>query len=322
MRVGLVLGAGGVLGGAWLCGGLAAIEDETGWEPRSAEYLVGTSAGSMMAALIGAGLPPRVMVAHSGGEALEGLTDGQGRPVAEADRGAGSVYRLHRGIPRLGPGSWTLALGGGSIRHRLAGWLPEGLISTAPLQETVRRAVPKGWAAHPNLWIVACDFASGERVVFGRKGAPKSDLAPAVAASCAIPGFYRPVEIAGRRYVDGGLHSTSNLDLLTGLGLDLAICLNPMSTLAPLAGRLPHELLAAGVRRVAGARLGNEAKEVRQSGTEVLLIQPTARDVRLMGTNLMSRRRRHRVIELARRTVAEQLRQAGLKDLLGRAEAV
>lgn len=311
-----------MLGGAWLCGGLAAIEDETGWEPQSAEYLVGTSAGSMMAALVGAGVPPWLMVAHSGGEALDGFTDAQGRPVGEADRGAGTSFRLHRGLPRLGPGSWELALGGTTVRQRLAGWLPEGLISTEPLEETVRRAVPEGWAEHPNLWIVACDFATGKRVVFGKKGSPKADLAKAVAASCAIPGFYRAVAINGRRYVDGGLHSLSNLDLLAGLGLDLVICLNPMSSLARLAARLPQEMLAAGVRRVAGARLGNEAKEVRKSGSEVVLIQPTATDLQLMGNNLMSRRRRHRVIELARRTVATQLREAGLKDLLARAEAV
>jgi NTE family protein len=318
----LVLGAGGVLGGAWLCGGLAAIVDETGWEPREAEFVVGTSAGAMMAALVGAGVPPWLMVAHSGGEALDGFTDARGRPVGEADRSAGSVFRLHRGFPRLGPGSLPLALSGETLRQRLAGWLPAGLISTEPLEETVRRAVPEGWAAHPNLWIVACDFASGERVVFGRQGAPKVDLARAVAASCAIPGFYRPVEIGGRRYVDGGLHSTSNLDLLAGLGLDLVICLNPMSSLAQVSGRLPHEMLAASIRRLAGARLGREAKAVREGGTRLLLIQPGAGDLRLMGTNLMSRRRRHRVIELARRTVAEQVREAGLKRLLAAAEAV
>ena len=75
MKVGLVLGAGGVLGGAWATGGLAALADETGWDPGSADYIVGTSAGSVIAALIAAGVPPWFMVAHSAGESFDGLVD-------------------------------------------------------------------------------------------------------------------------------------------------------------------------------------------------------------------------------------------------------
>ena len=78
----------------------------------------------------------------------------------------------------------------------LGGWLPRGVISTGPLKDTVRRVVPDGWADHPNLWIVACDYATGRRVAFGREDAPAVDLADAVAASCAIPGFYHPVKYA------------------------------------------------------------------------------------------------------------------------------
>ena len=67
-RVGLVLGAGGVMGGAWLTGGLEALATETGWDPASADNVVGTSAGSMMGALLVSGVPPWFMVAHSAGE--------------------------------------------------------------------------------------------------------------------------------------------------------------------------------------------------------------------------------------------------------------
>ena len=58
MKVGLVLGAGGVMGGAWLTGGLDALASETGWDPGSADYIVGTSAGSMMGSLVASGIPP------------------------------------------------------------------------------------------------------------------------------------------------------------------------------------------------------------------------------------------------------------------------
>src|ERR671916_2989661 len=102
MKVGLVLGAGGVKGGAWLTGGLEAIARETGWDPASADYIVGTSAGAMMGSLLAAGVPPWFMVAHSAGEVFDGLVGTDGRPAAEADRSAGAVFRLHRALPRLG----------------------------------------------------------------------------------------------------------------------------------------------------------------------------------------------------------------------------
>ena len=123
--------------------------------------------------------------------------------------------------------------------------------------------MPSGWGPHPGLWIVACDYATGRRVAFGRTGSPPAELADAVAASCAIPGFYRPVEIAGRRYVDGGMYSASNLDLLRAEELDLVICLNPTSSLHPLRAVDPREWGSLVFRRASGRRLGSEAKKLR-----------------------------------------------------------
>jgi NTE family protein len=86
MKVGLVLGAGGVLGGAWHTGALHAIARETDWDPARAEFIVGTSAGSLIGSLVAAGVPPWFMVAHSRGESFEGLTGPDGRPARDADR--------------------------------------------------------------------------------------------------------------------------------------------------------------------------------------------------------------------------------------------
>jgi NTE family protein len=144
-------------------------------------------------------------------------------------------------------------------------------------------------------------------VVFGRDDAPPAELADAVAASCAIPAFYRPVTINGRRYVDGGVCSASNLGLVANEGLDLVICLNPTSTQAHTTSRNPIERAFDYPRTASGRRLGYEARKVRARGAQVVLIQPTAEDLALMGRNLMSTRRRHEVLELAIRTVGEQL---------------
>ena len=105
MRVGLVLGAGGVQGGAWLTGGLDALADETGWDPATADVVVGTSAGSMIGSLCVAGIPPWFMVAHSAGETFEGVVDAQ-RPPRRRGRPRGrravpARARLAADRPRL-----------------------------------------------------------------------------------------------------------------------------------------------------------------------------------------------------------------------------
>jgi NTE family protein len=326
MKAGLVLGAGGVLGGAWLTGALHALARETEWDPASADYVVGTSAGAMIGSLLTAGVPPWFMVAHSRGESFGGLTGPDGRPAAEADRAAGAVFRLHRGLPGIGPGSLRMAFTAMSnpLRHTplqlLAGWLPAGLVSTEPLKEVIGRAVPGGWVEHPNFWAVTCDYRTGRRVPFGREGAPRASVADAVAASCAIPGFYRPVQIGERRYVDGGVCSPSSVDLLAGRGLDLVICLNPLSG-APGTSADPREWLGSLSRAANGRRLAHEVRKVRRLGTEVVTIQPTPDDLRAMGRNLMSAKRREQVIETAERTVLEQLRRPENRELLNRLPA-
>jgi NTE family protein len=322
MRIGLVLGAGGIQGGAWLTGGLDALATETGWDPATADYVVGTSAGAMIGALAASGVPPWFMVAHSRGETFEGVVDADGRAASDADRAAGARFDLVRTWPPIGPGSWRLALRTLANPRRYSpatvasGWLPRGIFATDSLGETIRRVVPSGWSLHPNLWIVACDYETGRRVPFGRPDAPEADLADAVEASCAIPGIYHPVKIGGRRYVDGGIRSTSNLDLLKNEGLDLVVCLNPTSTLHPLRAINPRDALNIAFQRASGRRLGSEAKKLRAAGTEVVLIQPLRADLQAMGPNLMSPRNRNKVIEIAQRTVAEQLREPENLELL------
>jgi NTE family protein len=154
-------------------------------------------------------------------------------------------------------------------------------------------------------------------VAFGRDGAPSATLPDAVAASCAIPGFYRAVRIGGRRYVDGGVRSASNLDILRDESLDLVIALNPMSSLESVAPRALADRLAARVRATIGRRLGSEARRLRTAGTEVVLIQPTAADLTVMGPNPMNGQRRQAVINAARRSMAQQLRDREIGDRLG-----
>jgi NTE family protein len=184
------------------------------------------------------------------------------------------------------------------------------------LKDTIRSVVPSGWSPHPNLWIVTCDYETGRRTAFGRPGSPPADLVDAVAASCAIPGLYHPVAINGRRYVDGGIYSTSNADILRNEGLDVVICLNPTSTLHPIRAINPRDAVNLIFQRQSGRRLGHETKRLRAAGTEVVLIQPLREDLEAMGPNLMRRGNRNKVIDVARRTVARQLADPRNRELL------
>ena len=315
MRIGLVLGAGGVVGASWLIGALEALESETGWSPSDADVISGTSAGSVIGALTAAGIDPSLMAAYSSGGAADAVAELEERGDRVAEGMADMPYRLHLALPPLGPGSWRMAVST-LLRPRshapsalMAGWLPRGFVATTPIRDLVDGFIDEPWpAARGQYWAVAADYATGRRTVFGREGSPQADVRDAVAASCAIPGFYHPVKIGSKRYVDGGICSASNLDLMCDEGLDLVVCLNPMSSLARVTPRSAPERLAARLRAQTGRRLGHEAKKLRERGTEVLILQPTAEDLTVMGTNFMARDRREQVIERALRTTARQLR--------------
>ena len=185
-RTALVLGGGGFVGGAWMAGALNAIARGSGWDPGTADYVLGTSAGSMIAALLTSAIPPWLMMEYSG---LDGLPQLEATPEARF----GAHFRIRWSFPRPVLGSPSLALR--SLREPwkygpagIIAWLPQGVVSTEPLKAVVKRVVPGGWVGHPHLLIVAIDYNRGERIVFGREGAPRADLPDAVAASCAIPG--------------------------------------------------------------------------------------------------------------------------------------
>ena len=307
-RTGVVLGAGGVLGAAWTIGALAALEQERGIDPREAEVLVGTSAGSVLSAFLGCGVGVDVLLDHQRGIVNAEAPDISYDPDVD---GGGALPPL----PRPGIGSAR-----GVLSTALRPWkvtpmgalsavLPQGRGSLAPIGTLVDAVCPKGaWAGHPQTWIVGMDYDSGRRVAFGRDGAPHAALRDAVMASCAIPGWYTPVTIGGRRYVDGGACSPTSLDLVLPLELDEVVVLSPMTSLdydRPLtvAGKLERRF-----RRLVTKRLIGEVKKVAAAGTKVTLLGPGAEDLDAIGANLMDPRRREHVLETSLRTSAAALR--------------
>lgn len=316
MRTGLVLGAGGVLGGAWLSGGLEALAHETGWDPARADHIVGTSAGSVLAALLAAGLSPASLSPDRCEQIFSSLL-GEGAALpAGGWREAASRIRLPL------PGSIGLcASGRGRPRAEMMlrlvlGLVPPGVRSGAPIRDTIARHAAGGPGPRTNCWIVACDYATGRRVAFGRRGSPDAELGEAVAASCAIPGYYEPQRIGGRLYVDGGLHSMSNADLLTGLELDLVVVMNPLSSHEEPPVWDPLGRLLGSYRRAAARQLEAEVARLRAHRTTVVVIEPDRSALAVMGHNLMNTTRRREVLAAARASVREQLARPELRSAL------
>ncbi len=323
-RIGLVLGGGGILGGAWLVGALHALNEATGWQPSWAEYIVGTSAGSVVAALVAEGIPPWFLVHHQRGGSVDGMTNSEGEPIAHADETTRGLLSWSGELPRPILGSPSLALRTALHPWRypptaaMTGWVGRGFLSTDEVRHMVEMVVPSGWSHHPHLWIVTLDYASGKRTVFGQEGSPPAELWQAVTASCAIPGLYRPVRIGGRLYVDGGVWSPSNLDLLGRTDVDIVIAMNPMSSLQPGLPTTIGERVERRLRAAFGRRLGREARRLRDKGVDLLLVQPGPEDLDAMGLNLMDPSRRVETLETAIETTSERLREPDAAQILER----
>ena len=301
-----------------MAGALAALNRVTGWDPCEADCLVGTSAGAVFAALLAAGVSPERLLPP-------------GRNVRQSDTrwiltelALQSSYRSERWLPHAPLGSWRLALTGmlqsptpWSLLQTLSGIAPAGRVSGDPIVRTVRQAVAQGWAAHPHCRIVATDYASGKRVVFGEIGAPIAGLAEAVAASCAIPGFFAPISINGRRYVDGGLHSLCNLDLLEASNLDVVICFSPMTSHLRQDGSAPLQRAVRSLFGLAVEQFDRQVKALAHRGVDVIVLEPAAQAQAVIGANLMAARRWGAVLQVALTSVAGQLRRRHVRTRLG-----
>jgi NTE family protein len=163
------------------------------------------------------------------------------------------------------------------------------------------------WPGGERTWITAVDYDTGRPAVFGRAGTPRVTFPDAVVASCSVPGWYRPLRIGRHRYVDGGVRSGTNADLLAGAGLTHVFVLAPAASLTTDS---PGGMLARAerfVRRRMTGVLLRELERLRAAGTQVSVLTPGPEDLAVMGGNLMDGRRRLAVLETSLRTSAASL---------------
>jgi NTE family protein len=320
-RTALVLGAGGVLGAAWMTGALACLKDRLPAAVEDVDVVIGTSAGSVLAAALRCRAPFEEMVAWQSGQATGVLSesaalaaqDGPLPPLPRLRFGSVPLARTalitpHRVPPWVAASAW---LPHGRGRHTAVGSLVSGL------HQRAAGSAPGGPAPHwvdDHTWIAAVDYHTGQRVLFGREDAPRASLPEAVVASCSIPGWYEPAVIGGRRYVDGGVRSMTSLDVLGGTDVQDVYVLAPMASTQPDHPLQPHLRMERRLRQVLTLALVRQARALAARGKRVIVLTPGPRDLAAMGINLMDARRRQAVLELSLRTSADALDELGGTD--------
>lgn len=320
-RVGLVLGAGGLVGQAYEVAVLAGLSEAIGWDARTADLIVGSSAGSLTGALLRLGLSPADLAAFS----LGGAPSSEAAELFDLLGGPDAVEFPVFDLRGLLTGAWrgpSLRLLGRTARRpwrfrpgvAALTMLPAGEVDL--LRHTEALDV-RGNKWPDGLWICAARRDDGGRVVFGRPGAPPAALGAAVGASCAIPGYFAPVSIGGVEYFDGGVHSATSADVLAGSGLDIVIAISPMS-----AAHGRDTSISAPLRIAAHRRLVRELGRLRRESIQVIAFEPTAAVRAAMGHNPTADDRAPAVFDAVREELADRLRSATVRERLRCLETV
>ncbi len=283
----LVLGGGGLVGEAWMLGVLAGIEDTHGIDLRDSGCFIGTSAGSIVAASLANGVAPRSRIDELPDAEEEDLPDGEPGDGFAVVRAALRGGRAAAGL--VAPVALAAAAPGGAmVRKAALGRIPPGRNSLSRLRDEFDR---RGARWDGRLLVSAVELGSGRRTMFGSPEAPETTVGTAVEASCAIPGYFRPVRIGDSEYVDGGAWSPTNMDAARVSRGDRVWCLNPTGSLRP-----NRESLLGAMGPLSRAAAAVEAIALERRGAKVVNVSPDAVSAEAMGTNFMDGRRRAQVV--------------------------
>jgi len=316
-KTALVLGGGGFTGGVYEIGALRALDLlAVNSSVNQFDVYVGTSAGSFIAALCANGVTPEEMmrvVTRQGEPSFKDIDLGDLlRPnlLEFARKGALMPLRAVSVARQLlsQPGGISLM----DVVMGLADGLPSGLYSGAGIETYLQKVLSEPGRTDSfadlacELYLAATDLDTCERVVFGVEGFDDVPISTAVRASGALPMVYAPVKVNDRELIDGGIVSTTNLDLAVQAGAKLVIVINPIvpfvndfaDTIRTLRGTRPRRVSDMGFpqigyqafKLVAHQRLHELAKswEKRYPGVDIVLIEPEPTDELMFQTSMMN----------------------------------
>jgi predicted acylesterase/phospholipase RssA len=316
-KTALVLGGGGFTGGVYEIGALRALDLlSVNRTVNQFDVYVGTSAGSMIAAMTANGITPEEMM----------RVVNQQVPTPFRDVDVGTLLR-----PNLLEFAWKglrLPLhAAGLLRHMasqvgqlsamdivlgLAEALPSGIYSGSGIERYVRQVLSDPDRTddfrllESELYLVATDLDTCERIIFGAEEWDDVPISSAVAASTALPMVYKPVEIKDRELVDGGIVSTTNIDIAVEAGAKFLVVVNPLVPFVNEFDKRIPTLFGSRVRRVsdmgfpqigyqtfkllAYQRLHEVARqwEDKYPGVDIVLIEPEPNDELMFQTSVMN----------------------------------
>jgi NTE family protein len=306
-KAALVLGGGGFTGGVYEIGALRAIDLlSVNTSVNQFDVYVGTSAGSFVAAMIANGVTPEEMM----------RVVNQQVPTPFQDIDLGSLLRPNvKGFAKSAVKlPWRLAglarevggqLGAVSAMDLVLGIaeaLPGGLYSGGGIERYVSRVLSEKPRSDDfrdvagELYLCATDLDTCERIVFGSEPWDDVPISSAVRASTALPMVYEPVRIRGRELIDGGIVSTTNLDVAVEAGAKLVVVINP---LVPYVNHARERHISEmgfpqigyqAFKMLAHQRLHDMARdwEQRYPGVDIILIEPAPDDQLMFQTSIMN----------------------------------
>jgi NTE family protein len=315
-KTALVLGGGGFTGGVYEIGALRALDLlSVNRTVNQFDVYVGTSAGAFVAAMAANGVTPEEM--------MRVVNRNVPSPLRDID--VGTLLRLNVvEFARKGVGlPWRLAKLGRDLAGQigaisamdvvlgLAGALPSGLYSGAGIEQYLRKVLSDGERTDDfrllerELYVVATDLDTCERIVFGANDWDDVPISTAVRASTALPMVYKPVKVKDRELVDGGIVSTTNLDIAVEAGAKFVVVVNPLvpyvndftkSVSGLLGSRTRHvsdmgfpQIGYQAFKLLAYQRLHEMARqwEERYPGVDIVLIEPEPNDELMFQTSIM-----------------------------------
>jgi NTE family protein len=334
-KTALVLGGGGFTGGVYEIGALRALDLlAVNSTVNNFDVYVGTSAGSFVASMLANGVTPEEMMQVINERVPSDLEDLDLSRVLKPNylgflsKAAALPLRtaqLLRQLTRIGELSMI------DIGVGLAEALPAGLYSGRGLSDYVEEALSDAGRVNDfrlldnELYLAATDLDTCERIVFGEEGWSDVPISKAVECSTCLPIVYKPVDLKGRQFVDGGIRSTTNVDIAVEKGAKFIVVVNPLvpyvndfqNTIPTVTGRRVRRVSDMGLpaianqtfRLIAHQRLHQAVEQWQEKypGVDIVLLEPEPTDELMFGTPIMDYSRRLKIAKHGFETVTAAL---------------